>query len=757
MAKKPKPDTRGLIQGTLNLALKGGLDPDELRSAVEEAIAGTEPAPKPQGKFNAGMADRLLRGELFTARSDSPYLYLEHPRPDVGYWFFRHKGKRTDIGPAHGEHKVTPDEARAIRDRALRALREGRDPGEEIKRAKEERRSPEPQQSPPQTDKPTNSYNAVWETYRERFIIGTHPSNVKKRDGWHKDHIAPVIGNRDVQKITDKEIDEKIVKPIFEEVEPEPSPTVGLVDAARLIGKSMTAIHETINRKNSERLPFTLDERTGKRRFKLEDLERIFSVTINDDGKRAVPGPHKREGHGARKGIRVLYQIAAVLDFATACHLRTGDNPARWHGLFEHRYKADDTPEGHYAALPWQRVSELARNLRAVPERHWHHIPKVLAQLAEAHVLAAAGRCRSLREARWSWVDWGTLTLNVPTSFIKTRKKIRNKRVRIVLGPRMQEIFRERLADRRTTDNDLVFPCRDVAPSGNCRQKRRPLKEARPFGPVVVLKLIQACSPPGAIPKFDSVELEPLLTGDEPVRVSVETEESLDATAHGLRSSFRDWGGENEYTDEMLERCLTHEIGDKNVRAYARSDYLNLRRKIMTAWETECCSLPDSSFVPPEPKVYVRADQPVIDEGWRLFISGEAETLRQAAQLAVNRISGATSVASVYQYMWSHPPPDAPPVKEHNPYGSSRPFVEQARNLLLTEAAKSFYEASHIAAASSGGAVTAAAIERRLRSQPDLARFNGKGKPGRKPSTHPLTNAERQKRWREKRLADAAD
>ena len=59
----------------------------------------------------------------------------------------------------------------------------------------------------------------------------------------------------------------------------------------------------------------------------------------------------------------------------------------------------------------------------------------------------------------------------------------------------------------------------------------------------------------------------------------------VDATPHGFRTSFRTWCSDVAYVPfEVAEACLSHRIGNAVSRAYARSDMLERRRPIMTAW-----------------------------------------------------------------------------------------------------------------------------------------------------------------------------
>lgn len=60
-------------------------------------------------------------------------------------------------------------------------------------------------------------------------------------------------------------------------------------------------------------------------------------------------------------------------------------------------------------------------------------------------------------------------------------------------------------------------------------------------------------------------------------------------TAHGFRSSFRDWAGnETDFPRELAEHALAHVIGDKAEQAYRRSDALSRRRELMDAWARFC-------------------------------------------------------------------------------------------------------------------------------------------------------------------------
>ncbi|MGO4582009.1 tyrosine-type recombinase/integrase [Cupriavidus sp. 2TAF22] len=56
------------------------------------------------------------------------------------------------------------------------------------------------------------------------------------------------------------------------------------------------------------------------------------------------------------------------------------------------------------------------------------------------------------------------------------------------------------------------------------------------------------------------------------------------ATAHGFRSSFRDWASESGFARDLAERALSHAVSNKVEAAYHRTDLLEQRRAMMQAW-----------------------------------------------------------------------------------------------------------------------------------------------------------------------------
>jgi integrase len=59
----------------------------------------------------------------------------------------------------------------------------------------------------------------------------------------------------------------------------------------------------------------------------------------------------------------------------------------------------------------------------------------------------------------------------------------------------------------------------------------------------------------------------------------------IDVTAHGFRSSFRDWAAEQTgFPSDVCEMALAHTIKNKVEAAYRRGDLFEKRRALMGAW-----------------------------------------------------------------------------------------------------------------------------------------------------------------------------
>jgi integrase len=71
-----------------------------------------------------------------------------------------------------------------------------------------------------------------------------------------------------------------------------------------------------------------------------------------------------------------------------------------------------------------------------------------------------------------------------------------------------------------------------------------------------------------------------------------------DLTAHGFRSSFRDWAAERtSFPPEVAEMALAHTVSNNVEAAYRRGDLFQKRRQLSDAWAKFCAMPPAAGGV----------------------------------------------------------------------------------------------------------------------------------------------------------------
>jgi len=188
----------------------------------------------------------------------------------------------------------------------------------------------------------------------------------------------------------------------------------------------------------------------------------------------------------------------------------------------------------HQPALPWRSVpSFFADILHAGEANTTRHMLELL--------ILSACRSGELRHMQWEEIDFSYAVWTVPAPRMKAKVAHR-----VPLAPRAIEILEERLAQSDSGEG-LVFPSRS----------NKPITDM-------------------ALTKF---------LHDQ----NVESDTAgRNATAHGFRSSFRDWASENGYPRDLAERALAHTVKNAVEAAYHRTDLLDQRRPMMLAWESFC-------------------------------------------------------------------------------------------------------------------------------------------------------------------------
>ena len=223
---------------------------------------------------------------------------------------------------------------------------------------------------------------------------------------------------------------------------------------------------------------------------------------------------------------RLRGRLESILDWATVRSEREGLNPARWRGHLD-------------KLLPAQSKVSKVEHHAALP---WREIGPFMARLRAADGMGArclefailtAARSGEARGATWAEIDMQARTWTVPGTRMKAGKDHR-----VPLSPAALALL-DKLP--RIVGNDLVFP----APRG---------------GVLSDMTL-------GAVLKRMEVPV----------------------TAHGFRSTFRDWAAESTaYPGDVVEMALAHAIGDKVEAAYRRGDLLEKRQRLMNDWAEYC-------------------------------------------------------------------------------------------------------------------------------------------------------------------------
>jgi integrase len=226
---------------------------------------------------------------------------------------------------------------------------------------------------------------------------------------------------------------------------------------------------------------------------------------------------------------RVRGRIEAVLDWATVRGHRKGENPARWRGHLDKLLPARGKVRkvAHHPALPYADIGNFVAALREQEG--------VAARALEFLILTAA-RTSEVIGARWQEeFDLEGKLWTVPADRIKGGKEHR-----VPLSGAALAIIE---AMKEIRESEFVFP-------GG--------RAGKPLSNMAMLKVLERMG-------------------------------RTDLTAHGFRSTFRDWAAERtSYPREVAEMALAHAVGDKVEAAYRRGDLFTKRRRLMEEWARHC-------------------------------------------------------------------------------------------------------------------------------------------------------------------------
>ena len=233
---------------------------------------------------------------------------------------------------------------------------------------------------------------------------------------------------------------------------------------------------------------------------------------------------------------RIRQRIEAVLDYAMALGVRTGDNPARWRGHLDHLLPKPTKVRSvkHHPALAHTEIAEFMAELSGRAG---------VAARALAFTILTAARSGETRGAKWSEINLDAKIWTIPPERMKAGKEHRVPLTDAAMA----------YLEPKSEDSRLLF-----------ESETKPGKPISNMSMTAVLRRM----------KHD------------------------DITVHGFRSTFRDWAGETTgFPREVIAAALAHGIKDKAEAAYARSDLFEKRRSLMEAWSRRAVSTFSSSNV----------------------------------------------------------------------------------------------------------------------------------------------------------------
>ena len=235
----------------------------------------------------------------------------------------------------------------------------------------------------------------------------------------------------------------------------------------------------------------------------------------------------------AETATRVKQRMHAVMAWAWA-HGYVTSNPV---DVVEHllpKQEEKRTRVKHQPAMPWREIPQfIAENISG-----WSGFGVTRPLLA--FLILTACRSGEARGATWTEIDLEEKVWTIPADRMKAKLPHR-----VPLSEQALSILRYQKQHARHPE--LVFP----APMGGL------------LSDMVLTSYLRRVK----------------ANSDVPGRV---------ATAHGFRSSFRDWASENGYPRDLAERALAHTINNQTEAAYHRSDLLEQRRPMMNKWAEFC-------------------------------------------------------------------------------------------------------------------------------------------------------------------------
>ena len=230
----------------------------------------------------------------------------------------------------------------------------------------------------------------------------------------------------------------------------------------------------------------------------------------------------------AETASRVRQRIETIWDYGKARNYVSGENPARLRGHLDKILSKTVKVKRvrHFPALPYDNIGIFLKELRQ---------RKGYSALALEFLILTAARTSEIIGAKWAEIDLEKKVWTVPASRMKVEKEHR-----VPLCLRAIEILTNITSNRNPEEHVFSGWKQNTGLSNNA-----------------LLALLKKMG-------------------------------RSNITAHGFRSTFRDWAAEEAHTfaNETIELALAHTIKNKAEAAYRRGDQLERRRELMAAWST---------------------------------------------------------------------------------------------------------------------------------------------------------------------------
>ena len=219
---------------------------------------------------------------------------------------------------------------------------------------------------------------------------------------------------------------------------------------------------------------------------------------------------------------KIKQRLRMIIKWARAQGYFQGDDPVE---LAEQALPKQLKSDDHHKSLEFEKLPEMISNLR----KSKISLPT---KLALEFTILSACRTSEVLNAKWEEIDLTKLIWSIPPERMKGGKVHQ-----VPLTDRMTVILND--CKKLKTNNDLLFPS----------------------------------------------EINGEALSNNTMRLALKKRLKIDATVHGMRSSFKDWASETtNFANEVSEMALAHTISNKTELAYRRRTLIEKRRHLMQKW-----------------------------------------------------------------------------------------------------------------------------------------------------------------------------